>query len=147
MLTFSGVFSADQACLPFLSLSYWGQDQDRLHKDNWQNALYPKKNIQIISPLDLTLWQQWFFLKIYIYKCCNMEHRLIPFNLSGCSGQVRHDSAKFASVMDTSKTVGIANTQLFFLRVSRRSGFRVMGAEKKNPPPKVSFSFPGDTIP
>lgn len=79
MLPFSGVFSADRACLLLVSLSYrgqWGRDPDRLHKDNWHNSLYPKqKHTNHFAPGSDLVATMFFFL---IYKCCNMKHRLIP---------------------------------------------------------------------
>lgn len=74
--------------------------------DRTRSAL--NKNIQIISPLDLTLWQQWFFKYI---NAVIWNTGWFPFNLSGYSGQVRHNRAKLASVVDTSKTLGISNTR------------------------------------
>lgn len=86
------------------------------------------KNIQIISPLDLTLWQQWFFLT---YKCCNMKHRLIPLQSQRVFGSGSTRQGQICLRGGHFKDCGNCETQLFFLRVSRRSGSHVMGAERR----------------
>lgn len=128
MLPFSDVFSADQACLPFVSLSYrgqWDQDPDRLHKNNWQNLLYSKqKHTNHFAPGSDLVATMIFFL---IYKCCNMKHRLIPLQSQRVFGSGSTRQGQIYLRDGHFKDCGNCEHYCFFLRVSRRRGSRVMG--------------------
>lgn len=111
------------------------------------------KNIQIISPLDLTLWQQWFFF--LIYKCCNMKHRLIPLQSQRVFGSGSTRQGQIYLRDGHFKDCGNCEHYCFFLRVSRRRGSRVMGCWEasvaefslKKKKKKENDAFPGDIVP